>query len=152
MADFVPGSHILFVCNGGIVRSPMAAAVFGAWQSGRMQADAPELAGAGAGASAAGQWGMVNFARNFDLSQRRSRYIGEPGVYSSTTFIIGMDADIVATVRGYSQVDSERLFVLNPPRGVLDPVGSLTLDAYQDSFTQIYNGVTKLIEKLGLNR
>jgi len=105
-----------------------------------------------AGASAAGQWGMVNFARNFDLSQRRSRYIGEPGVYSSTTFIIGMDADIVATVRGYSQVDSERLFVLNPPRGVLDPVGSLTLDAYQDSFTQIYNGVTKLIEKLGLNR
>jgi protein-tyrosine phosphatase len=147
---FGKGSHIIFLCQGNIHRSPLAEAMFKA----RMKAldidckiESAGVLDLGFSTGAAPEWRDFGPAQQYDLSKHRSRYIMSVP-YTDKTFFACVDEGVAADIRRASKVSLDRVFLLNPPHGVDGP----RLSSYQDCFVQIHTGIAKLMEKLGLNR
>ena len=153
MIEFPRGTHVLFVCNAGINRSSMACAVFKAKMSAfkfDCKVEYAALYSAFAGVTPADMWRGVPVARDYNLREYRSRFIGQDGVYNERTLFFGMDEHVVDGIRGYPRIDEVRVRLFNPPNGVFDPQSAQTREAFAACFTQIHTGVDKLIASLDM--
>lgn len=139
-------SHVVFLCMANINRSPMAAAVFEAQV--KLLGLECKVESAGilpdmSGRPAAAKWTEIPEARQYDLSQHRSKHYSSLA-YSKNTLVVCLEPKVVGFILGHKGVEQQKVRILCAPRGVPDPIFGSGEYGFGMCLARIEDGIKEL--------